>query len=252
MLAEGTAAAGPVALLAHRFETAATGPPIVAVHGVRTTAADLIQALRPVADGLGRPLLAPSFVRPAHRGFQRLAFQGRPLGAADALEVALARALGCEPFDLVGVSGGAQFAHRFALVFPDRVHRLVLVGAGWYTALDPDRPFPHGTGGQPIDEPAFLAVPTLLLVGERDVQRGTLLRSSTRLDSEQGEHRLARAVWWREHVAARAARLDRPCQIRLELLPGTAHSLEAAVHRGGLQCRIHSFLAEPAEPGRQT
>lgn len=245
MLAEGAATAvGPGALLAHRLEVVASGPPIVAVHGARTAAADLLEVLRPVADGLGRPLLAPSFSGPAHRGFQRLAFPGRPLGAADALEVALAGAVDREPFDLVGVSGGAQFAHRFALLFPDRVHRLVLVGAGWYTALDPDRAFPHGTGGQPVDEAAFLEVPTLLLVGERDVQRGGLLRTSSRLDSEQGEHRLARAVWWREHVAARAARLGRPGRIRLELLPGTGHSLDAAVEHGGLRCRIQSFLAE--------
>ena len=44
--------------------------------------------------------------------------------------------------DLVGFSGGAQFAHRFAMLYPGCVRRVVVAAAGWYTYIDPSRPFP--------------------------------------------------------------------------------------------------------------
>lgn len=230
-------------------------PLIVVVHGARSQSVHHLQAMRPGAAVHGRALMAPSFHDAHHRGFQKLAAAGVALGAASAFDAAVAGAaarLGhpSAPIDLIGFSGGAQFAHRYALLFPSHVRRLVVVSAGWYTYLDPTRPFPEGiapsatSASSPVDVDAFLAIPTLVAVGERDVGRSALLRSNDTIDAQQGEHRLARAVRWREHLldAARARGVGGG-GAELAVLSGTGHSFDHAVARGRLGESAMAFLS---------
>jgi pimeloyl-ACP methyl ester carboxylesterase len=228
-------------------------PLIVVVHGARSQPGNHLDRLRPYAADHGRTVVAPSFELPDFAGFQRLAAAGTPLGAAEAFASAVARVMArlehtTGPIDLIGFSGGAQFAHRYALLHPDRVRRLVVASAGWYTRLDPGRPFPAGiapspaSGGRGVDVEAFLAIPTLVAVGERDVDRSPLLRSDPVLDAEQGEHRLARAVRWSQHLHDEAVSRRLPPKAQLLLVPATGHSFRQALGRG-LGRSAMAFLA---------
>jgi pimeloyl-ACP methyl ester carboxylesterase len=157
---------------------------------------------------------------------------------------------------MCGFSGGAQFAHRYALFSPHRVRRLVVASAGYYTYLEAERPYPYGIGPSWLrgdarpEVDAFLRVPTRVLVGERDVERTPDLRTDPALDRRQGSNRLTRALSWVDHLEGEAARRHVASKVSFDLLPGTAHSFNSAVHRGDLVARVVDFLHQtPATRG---
>lgn len=227
-------------------------PWLVAAHGISRDPRELIQRLRPAAAAAGLSLVAPHFDPVGFPRYQRLGLKGDGpradlglLGILDEL-----RALGAGPqVDLFGFSGGAQFAHRFALVHPQHVRRLGLAAAGWYTLPDPRRAYPYGL--RPLDPPEsvpfrlpeFLRLRKLVLVGSEDRVRDGALRTGRRLDREQGRNRLERALRWtrRLHAAAEELGIDVP-PVPLHVLPRTGHSFEEAVLLGGLDHRLVQFL----------
>ncbi len=235
-----------------------TAHAVVLVHGASRGAARQFREFLPAAIQHGFPLIAPTFSAVAFPGYQRLAGVDGPMAAADALrlmlsEVAVEFGLDTTQVDLVGFSGGAQFAHRFAMVDPARVRRMVLASSGWFTLLDPARPFPEGIAASPALNGAevavdrFLRVPMHLLVGERDVSRDEKLRSNGSLDRRQGRHRLARALHWIDHLEAVAGENGWLSEITFDLLPDTRHSFREAVEKGGLVQRTCEFLSGPAD-----
>lgn len=227
-------------------------PWLVAVHGISRTPREQILRLRRSAAAAGLSLLAPHFDAVRFPRYQRLGLRGEGpradlalLGILDDL-----RALGGGPqVDLFGFSGGAQFAHRFALVHPRRVRRLSVAAAGWYTLPDPRRVYPYGMapgkrkGDLPFRCGEFLRIRKLVLVGSEDRARDDALRTGRRLDREQGRNRLERAICWARRVdaAAEALGIDVP-PVTLQVLPRTGHSFEEAVLSGGLDHRLVQFL----------
>jgi pimeloyl-ACP methyl ester carboxylesterase len=212
----------------------------------------------PAAIQYGFPLIAPTFSAVAFPGYQRLSGADGPMAAANAFrlmlsDVAAEFGFDTAEVDLVGFSGGAQFAHRFAMVDPGRVRRMVLASSGWFTLLDPARPFPEGIAasatlnGATVAIDRFLSVPMHLLVGERDVSRDEKLRSNGSLDRRQGRHRLARALHWIDHLEAVAGANGLPSEITFDLLPETRHSFREAVEKGGLVQRTCDFLLGHAD-----
>jgi pimeloyl-ACP methyl ester carboxylesterase len=241
----------------------AHGPLVVLVHGLRTDPAKLLHAVLPLAARQGVTVMAPDFTKAAFNGYQRLGGSGGPLHAALALRVAVAavqRQVGAvsSRFDLVGFSGGAQFAHRFAMWYPEHVRRLVIASAGWYTYLDPKQRYPYGVApGWKSTGPAarvdeFLRVPILVTVGERDVERDRHLRTAGGLDSRQGEHRLERARRWVDHLAREALGKGIESRVEFALLPKTGHSLRHAVKRGRLGEVAFDFLLRHERRGVST
>jgi pimeloyl-ACP methyl ester carboxylesterase len=229
------------------------GVPMVVVHGAASEATAQFLAFLPLASQQQVLLIAPEFRRPAFRGYQRLAGTGGPLAAATALDAAVeeaARLTGAPipRFDLAGYSGGAQFAHRYAMLFPARVRRLALGAAGWYTWLDSARAFPYGphpsalSGHLAVNTAAFLSIPIRVLVGERDVARDRSLRAEPAIDSEQGAHRLERALRWAQHLRETAASVGLEADVTTELLPHTGHGFRRAVRKGGFGGRVLDFF----------
>lgn len=213
---------------------------LVVVHGVQSSAATMIQRFAPMAKRLGVVLLAPDFTGRSFRGYQRLAGNGSR-DAAAALDLVVrteAQRLGLDPqaCDLFGWSGGAQFAHRYAMSRPERVRRLIAGAAGWYSECDALLPFPEGMGGKASAETLrhFLAIPVTVAVGAEDTARDRNLRRSAALDRRQGRTRLQRARFWYSHLQAAAAAQGVTGNFSLNILPQTGHRFREAIERGGL------------------
>lgn len=210
-------------------------PLLVAVHGISGRPRAHVRTFAQLAEARGVAVLAPHFAPPAYRDYQRL---GRThLGeradlALERLVVEVERLAGIDSrrFHLFGHSGGAQFAHRYAMAHPERVAAVVVASAGWYTLPDPRRAFPYGLAASPrlpgvrFDPERLLAVPMLVAVGERDVRRGDSLRRSPRLDRQQGTTRLERARRFVEAMAEAARARGLAPAAELRTLPGADHA----------------------------
>jgi pimeloyl-ACP methyl ester carboxylesterase len=227
---------------------------LVVVHGCSRSVMLLAEAFAEVANSEGFAVLVPVFDRETYGGFQILRGLGGPTAASDALNAACDDAawrLGIvpAPVALVGFSGGAQFAHRYAMRFPERVTGLVAAAAGWYTMPNPRVAFPFGCGPS-SDMPegiqdlgAFLRIPTRVMVGDRDVERDKHLRTSRAVDEEQGLHRFERAHRWVDALSRSAMDRGIRADIALEVLAGCGHSAAAAIRNGALVQRSVGFLA---------
>lgn len=228
-------------------------PWLVAVHGINRDAREQVALLREVAARTGVSLVAPLYDEQNFPRYQRLGVGGGERRADLALLGILAdveaRFGAATPFNLFGFSGGAQFAHRFALAHPQRVRRLVVAAAGWYTMPAPERAYPYGTRTRSErHEPVlqlerFLQIPTLVLVGSRDCERDRALRKRKHLDRDQGRHRLARAQTWVAALRESARSHGAPAgNFRLDLLDEIGHSFADAVCNGELDGKTFDFL----------
>jgi pimeloyl-ACP methyl ester carboxylesterase len=220
--------------------------PLVAVHGIRRRAMEQAALFGPRAAALGRAVVAPLFDAERWPDYQRLGGSRR----ADLALLALLQQLRAggaaqgDRFELFGFSGGAQFAHRFAMLHPRRVARLSVAAAGWYTFPDAAA-YPYGLG-QPqgrwsecaarmddaLDD--FLRLPIGVCVGARDDVRDANTRSGAALDLQQGRDRRTRAVRWAEALSRAAARRGIDARAELALLPGCGHDFRRCIERGGL------------------
>lgn len=226
---------------------------LMAVHGISRNAAEHAQAFESTADRLGCHLIAPHFDRESFRGFQILGLSGHGRRADHALQAALAdlRRFGVDAdarMILTGYSGGAQFAHRYALAHPRRVAMLLVAAAGWYTMPDADLPFPRGCGtgtdaSVNFDPVALLTVPLLVMVGARDTERDAALRCDAWVDRDQGATRLARARAWVERISSETRQRGWPPRCQFDVLPGVGHDFNAMV-AAGMVDRFETFLAE--------
>lgn len=235
-----------------------TLPPLVAVHGVGRGARKQARLFLQAAQAQGRLVIAPLFDTARWPGYQRIRTQGR---RADLALLGLLQAVGFQTgvptrrVALFGYSGGAQFAHRFALLHPHRVLQLCTCAAGWYTWVAPQAgAFPHGLQagrgrGADLGEIAaanlgrFLQIPTHVTVGALDHHSDALTRRHPALDALQGTDRLERAQRWVQ--ALQQAALARGLQpaAQLHLLPHAGHDFAQCMRSGAL-----AALALPLPP----
>ena len=230
--------------------------PLVAVHGVGRGARNQARQFMQRAQDQGRLVIAPLFDARRWAGYQRIAARGQraDLALLALLEsVTFQTGVSTRRVAMFGYSGGAQFAHRFAMLHPHRVERLCVCAAGWYTwPSASELVFPHGTGAAPrhqLGEAAtsnlgrFLQIPTQIAVGERDNVVDALTRSNPLLDAQQGRHRLQRAQRWVQALQQLAAERGLRANARLTVLPDAGHDFRECMRSGLL-----GALAMP-EPG---
>lgn len=221
-------------------------PPLVAVHGIRRDARQQAELFARRANALGRPVIAPWFTDQEWPRYQQVIRRGR----ADLALIALMEALSAEgicrtsDFELAGFSGGAQFAHRFAMMHPQLINRLTVTSAGWYTFPDSTQ-FPYGLSAR-TDGPdpwsavtedrirRFLAIPTQVCVGADDTLRDANLRSGDRIDAQQGENRLIRGIRWAQALRRAAQERGLPRRAAFFALSACGHRFWQCVLRGGL------------------
>jgi poly(3-hydroxybutyrate) depolymerase len=238
-------------------------PLLVSVHGYTRQPLEHARAFLAHVQEAGFALLLPYFDESRHRRYQQLVHPRSGARADVALIRVLERLARCETcvdferFALFGYSGGAQFAHRFALLHPARVAALGLGAAGWYTWPDPQWPYPRGLGGAaallPHGQPAptaqaWLGIPTRLWVGTHDDDADDTLRSDAALDGMQGASRLERAERWVAALHDLATPGSGVPDIALERLPGCGHSLAACERKQGLAQRMVRFAASHMSP----
>lgn len=232
---------------------------LVCVHGIGRDAAQQLDVFSQQAPDTVA-VAAPAFSKEFFRRYQQLGHGSAEPRADLALEASL-EALGwrtglsVDRFHLFGFSGGAQFAHRFALLWPGRVRSLHLAAAGYYTRLDRTTPWPLGLADAPSEEQIwaqrrlFLRLPIDVYVGEHDTVRDRALRQSEALDETQGQHRLERAQSWVAHIKKRQRDLTGR-KAGLHVLPDCGHDFRAAADPrfGALAARVSSALMRLAAP----
>ena len=222
-------------------------PPLVVLHGISRNAAELARLFTPEAERHGRLIVVPHFKQGRWPHFQRPCRAARPDRALLAL---LAHLGSVDPtfrgrVDLMGHSGGAQLAHRFAMLYPQMIGRLHLVAAGWYCLPDDAMPYPYGLGHATQDDalwarrlatalPHYLALPVTVHVGTQDTTRDDALRQTPALDAGQGQTRLARAQTYVARFAAAAQAAGVQPRIDLRFLEGIGHDVAAAITIAGL------------------
>ena len=227
-------------------------PVFVTVHGLSRNAREHAELFAPYCEEQGVVLVAPLFTEEHTRDFQRLGRQGRGARADLILEsileeLSMTTGADTTKIHLFGFSGGAQFAHRFAMAHPHRVARAVIASAGWYTFPDGELRYPYGVRASRdlpdvrFDPEEFLQVPITVIVGEQDVTTEDL-RTSDRVNLQQGANRLERARNWVKamHGAARVHRLD-PL-VAFESIPGGDHAFASLMQAGALGERVFSAL----------
>ena len=234
-------------------QTVGPMPLLVAVHGVTRNRGEIVQELlHHVPDDTA--VLLPFFSQKRFRGYQRL--EPGPEGADPSREL-LALLDEVERItqvqsrvSLFGFSGGAQFAHRFTMLFPERVVQLIAVAAGFYTMPVAERDFPYGLRAvgalsRPITEDdwrRYLECPKHVLVGELDTDRDRHLRQDDELDRAQGRDRVERARRYAFSLRALEIRVTGRPRTRFVLLRRSGHSLRSCVKRGGLGRELAGIL----------
>ncbi|MEO1493460.1 MAG: hypothetical protein AAFV19_14995 [Pseudomonadota bacterium] len=221
-------------------------PPLVAIHGLHRGARAQANLLATEAIATGRTVIAPLFSEERWPRFQQVVRRDRADLALISLLADLRLAGLCEgaTIDLAGYSAGAQFAHRFAMLYPHLISRLHVTAAGWYTFPD-SAPFPYGIG--PGDAPreswagrlnsgldAFAALPIRVHVGVRDTIVDEHTRSGPEIDAQQGRSRLDRARNWVAAIKAQAEARGIQPDISLNVIDGCGHDFTSCVRIGGL------------------
>lgn len=224
-------------------------PPLVALHGISRDALALWSAFSPLAAAQGRTLLVPRFAADEWPRFQQIGRQRPDLALLDLFRLA---GLAGRRLDVFGFSGGAQLAHRFAMLYPHRVATLHLAAPGWYTMPDAGVHWPLGLGHGEIPRPCrfdpaalsrlqlrgYLSLRVRLWVGARDTGRDPSLRQSARLDALQGMTRLERARRYADSFTRTAREMGITPDIELTELPGCGHDFTECARVGGLAARV--------------
>jgi pimeloyl-ACP methyl ester carboxylesterase len=242
---------GPGYFLYTPAQPRAGAPVLVAVHGISRNARAHATRIGPLAATHGALVVAPLYDTSHFSDYQRLGRGGeRPHEALHHIleHVSTRTGADTERFRLFGYSGGAQFAHRYALLFPGRVMSLGLGAAGWYTFPETGKRFPFGLrpdaylNDAQVDFAGFLDLRIRVFVGDRDNQRDPDLNCTRRIDRQQGATRVERATRWVNAVRTAALGLGRRADIKLRILSGAGHSFEQNVREAGLDRRIIAEL----------
>lgn len=217
---------------------------VVLIHGISCNAAEQLLRFVDEAERQGTILIAPLFERSKYGKYQQVIDRKTGIRSDLALldiveQVARQVGVDASKFNLFGFSGGSQFAHRFAMLHPNRVASCVCASAGWYTFPDQERAYPQGILTHPLDggcfdQAAIKLVPIHVLVGERDIAQDSSVRSSPGLVRRQGATRLERAERWFRAMQQWALH---PAST-LSLIPKAGHRFGAAATRRGLAALV--------------
>lgn len=218
-------------------------PVVVAVHGISRNAAEIAMRFAIHPAFARTTIIAPLFTKEGFGQYQQLETQKPEQTPADAGlirllgEIAAEHNIDANRIALFGFSGGAQMVHRFAMFHPERVSRLCVVSAGWYSLPRADLPYPYGIGdadGTLIVGQEFLDIPTTVIVGNRDTRVDPSVRQDDMIVAHQGKNRLRRARHYVRALGDLAEATGRPRGPELMVLPGISHDFTLCAAEGNL------------------
>lgn len=218
-------------------------PTLVAIHGISRNAAEVATRLAAHPVFAHTNIVAPLFERKRFGKYQQLLARRSGEASADQALFALLSDLARDrhiPVDkvmLFGFSGGAQMAHRLAMLQPSRVTRLCAVSAGWYLWPDRSLRYPLGMGeGCPSEatDEAYLEIPMTIIVGERDTRIDPSVRQDASIIALQGPDRVARASAWTSAIRDRAIALGKTPLARLVKLRNGTHDFGQCAREAAL------------------
>lgn len=225
----------------------------VSVHGVSRNAREHAEMFAQLAEQYGVVLVAPLFSRRYFGDYQRLGRAGNGQRADYAIqlitrEVESLTGAHSSKISLFGFSGGGQFAHRYTMAHPERVQRLVIGAAGWYTYPEASCKYPYGTAPTPrlkgisFNVKKFLQVPACVLVGQWDIKYDPGLNQSARIRRQQGTTRLERGRRWIDVMNRTAMAHGMNTSYEFSILPGVGHDFPLAMKNGQMGQQIFKYL----------
>jgi len=223
----------------------------VLVHGMSRDPMNLVKRFRQLSEIQGVVLVAPHFTTTRHADYQRMGRDGKGIRADLTLnavidEVAWLTGASTQQVYMFGHSGGAQFTHRYAMAYPQRVAKAAILSAGWYTLPDVRARFPYGMRPSKrlrsvrFDLEEFLRVPITLFIGSEDITSGGVRRGK-RVDA-QGPTRLERARNWVAAMKAAAEACHLESMVTLQEIEAGGHSFKRLMSRHQLGERIFEAL----------
>lgn len=226
-------------------------PVLVAIHGISRNAAEIASRFAAHPAFAGVTIVAPLFDRERFGKYQQLLARREGETPSDLALFRLldrlraSHAIPQGRFALFGFSGGAQMAHRLAMLHPDRVSRLCAVSAGWYMMPDRGIDYPYGLGGElpaPLPGNGFLSVPMQVIVGKLDTRIDEAVRQDPAIVERQGRNRLQRARAYVRAMTEAARDEGLACDVTLTVLEAGIHDFGECVREAGLIDRVASAL----------
>ncbi|WP_150910664.1 alpha/beta hydrolase [Marinobacter halotolerans] len=246
----GVSAKGPISAYVISPAGPATNPAMIAIHGISRNAGELVEQFQAEATMNNRVVIVPHFDQKTWPVFQRITGKHRPDLALLSLINTLRQSglLDEQRISLFGYSGGAQLAHRFAMLFPELVDELHLGAAGWYTLPVPKLPYPLGIGPGASKGNWHLLMESSLhqflerrihvYVGSEDTLTDSSLRREPLLNRIQGDTRYERAERYVSLITHYQLEMGLPGNAHLEVLEGCGHDFSQCCNQGGMLSRI--------------
>ncbi len=234
-------------------------PVFVTVHGISRDVIEHAYMYADLAERYNVVMIAPYFIEPHYQWLARDSSGQRPDLELDKIiiEVGKLTHARTDKLYLFGYSGGGQFVHRYTLAHPEKVAKVAIGAAGWYTFPDPALRYPYGLNvshedlfGVVFDPQQFLKIPTRVFVGVEDVKQDPALNKSLRVVRQQGVNRVERAQNWTDAMKKAAESRGMHTAYSVELLPGSGHSFSQSMQAGNMGPKVFSFLFDTPEKSR--
>ncbi|MFK2825210.1 carbohydrate binding domain-containing protein [Bacillus sp. B190/17] len=209
----------------------ANTPILVSIHGIGRNTEEHSNFYVPYAKKMGFIVVAPLFPESKFPDYQTLG-QGSDKKLIDIINDVKARTGSkVSKINLSGYSGGAQFAHRFMMRYPEKVERLAIGAAGWYTFPDANRNYWQGLKYSSevgtMNPAEFLKVPSFVIVGELDDENEGTYNTRKSITEQQGAGRYARGQNWIKAMQTESKKYGYNTPYEFKGLPGVGHDFGA-------------------------
>ncbi|MDQ0220174.1 hypothetical protein ELQ35_11150 [Peribacillus cavernae] len=209
----------------------ANTPILVSVHGISRNADEHVNFYVPYAKKMGFIVVSPLLDESTYPDYQTLE-QGSDKKLISIIDDAKAQTGSkVSKINLSGSSGGAQFAHRFMMRYPEKVERLAVSAAGWYTFPDANRNYWQGLKYSSevgtMNPAEFLKVPSFVTVGELDNENEPTYNDDRDITEQQGAGRYERGKNWIKAMQTESKKYGYNTPYQFVGLPGVGHDFGA-------------------------